>query len=143
MSDGNPGTMGCVSEILKDAANIDSDNFAGLLGPLLSLDMYNIYGADLYKFYNDYCYKNVVMMIAVLRAVQLGKYSVKELKDMIYGDSGRGFDMFANVAKLYSLVQDQLPRFNGGKSLFQVVKEVIPSHSHFAIKTPEGTVIDA
>ena len=39
MSDGNPGTMGCVSEILKDTANIDSDNFAGPLGPLLSLDM--------------------------------------------------------------------------------------------------------
>jgi hypothetical protein len=142
MSDGNPGAMGCISEILINAANIDPDNFAGPFGPLLSLDMYNIYGTDLYKFYNDCCHKNLVMVIAVLRATQLGKYSVKELKDMIHGDGGRGFDMSTKATELYSLVQDQLPRFNGGKPLFQVAKEVIPSHSHSAVKTPEGVVVE-
>jgi hypothetical protein len=112
MSEGNPGAMNVLTNILSPETNkIDPDNIIGGIGVLLSLDTHGIYGADIYILYNDICRNDMVKMLAVLRAVQLGFFSENILKDACHRQDRSGVDMIP-VNDLYVKVKEELPNFN-------------------------------
>lgn len=111
MSEGNPGAMNAIMEILKPESNeIDPDAFMGGMGVILSLDTLEIYGTDIYILHNDICDRNMVKMFAVLRAHQLGFLNGSVLKDACHRQDRSGKQMI-NVDELYEKVKKQLPNF--------------------------------
>lgn len=112
LSDGNPGAVRVCVEMLREGERIDPDAFAGGLAPLVSLDSFAIYGADIWCLYKDVCKENLVHTIAALRAVQLGFLSQSKLKHAIQ-NRGDGVDPVA----LFETVCDRLPRFKAANAL--------------------------
>ena len=72
MSDGNPGAIQALGAIINQSAAIDPQSALGGMGPILSLDTHQIYGADIYVLYSDKCQRNVRKLLVLLRACQLG-----------------------------------------------------------------------
>jgi hypothetical protein len=82
MSDGNPGAVTTLIEVIKNGEKIDPQSaFAGV-GSILLLDSFGIYGSSIYILYNDKCNKNIRKFIMLLRAVQLGFLRVDRLKKL-------------------------------------------------------------
>jgi hypothetical protein len=82
MSDGNPGAVTTLIEVIKNGEKIDPQSaFAGV-GSILLLDSFGIYGSSIYILYNDKCNKNIRKFIMLLRAVQLGFIRVDRLKEL-------------------------------------------------------------
>lgn len=73
MSNGNPGAVVALSELLKF-------NDSGL-GLILWLDDFGIYGTDIYVLYSDICDKDVKKMSAVIRATAQRKFDKNILKN--------------------------------------------------------------
>lgn len=110
MSDGNPGAMNVIMEILKPN-NIDPDNALGGVGVILSLDSLGIYGSDIYILSNDICDRDLVKTLAVLRAWQLGFLNGDTLKDACSRQDRSGVKMIP-VDDLYIKVKKELPNFD-------------------------------
>lgn len=55
MSDGNPGAMDVIAQMLKEGARIDPQSFLGGLGAVLALDTHRIYGPRIWMLYKDVC----------------------------------------------------------------------------------------
>lgn len=106
LSKGNPGAMCACMDILGNGAKIDPGSALGGLGALLSLDTYHIYESRIWMLYKDVCGENLIKMIAVLRACQLGLLDISDLNHAIdnYGD---GIDVNA----LEEQVRERLPAF--------------------------------
>jgi hypothetical protein len=82
MSDGNPGAVTTLIEVIKNDGRVDPQSaFAGV-GSILLLDSFGIYGSSIYILYNDKCNKNIRKFIMLLRAVQLGFIRVDRLKEL-------------------------------------------------------------
>ena len=106
MSGGNPGALTTCLRILKDASEIDPDNFLGGMGVLMDLDSLGIYGSDIWMLYKDVCGKNLATTIAVLRSWQLGITPEDKLKHAI-SNRGAGLD----IQNIISQVTNRLPAF--------------------------------
>ena len=106
MGEGNPGAILVCAMMLKRGGEIDPDDFAGGLGPLLSMDTLGIYGSRIWMLYKDVCGEDLRVTCAVLRAHQLGYISSGALKDAI-DNYGEGIDVPALVEK----VEERLPNF--------------------------------
>ena len=79
-SEGNPGALRVVMELLTHTKYIDTqDAFQGL-GAIMGLDNLDCYGSKIWVFYKDVCEEDLSMMLVLLRAVQLGMLSESELK---------------------------------------------------------------
>ena len=111
MSDGDPGAMTTLMEILKNGETIDPDGVMGGLGPILLLDTFEIYGTDIYVLWSDICGRKINKMLAVLRACQLGMFSPSILKDACSRQDYSGKEM-VSVEELYLKVKKQLPKFD-------------------------------
>ena len=92
MSDGNPGAITAMSDILKEAADIDPQSAMGGMGPILMLDTWEIYGTDIYVLWSDKCQRDVRKMLMLLRATQLGFLNNSRLKEMA-SDQMRKIDL--------------------------------------------------
>lgn len=114
MSEGNPGAMTALMEILVKGEKIDPDSFMGGLGAVLDLDTNGIYGTDIYVFYSDICDRNVTKMLSVLRACQLGFFSRNVLSDACSRQDYSGKKMIP-VDELYLKVKERLPNFNSNE----------------------------
>lgn len=111
MAEGNPGAISALSEIMKNAKNIDPQAFAGYLGVFLSLDAYGIYGTSIYILYNDKCNKDVRRMMMLLRATQLGLFLPMKLKELA-ADQSRQINLTeAEFLELDQKVCEQLVEF--------------------------------
>jgi hypothetical protein len=108
MSEGNPGALRVVMDMMKDGGAIDPDSWAGGLGAVLGLDSHGIYGSRIWMLYKDVCKEDLVSMLAVLRACQLGHISEATLHQAI-DNYGQGIDLDEVVAG----VKEALPRFGG------------------------------
>lgn len=110
MADGNPGAATAMIAIMKDAEKIDPDSALGGLGNILQLDDIGIYGTDIYVLWSDICERDSVKFIGVLRAVQLGFFDRRILKDAASRQdySGRGM---VPVDELLIKVREVLPEF--------------------------------
>lgn len=82
MSDGNPGAVMALMEISEKAGSIDPQSALGGIGPILSLDTWEIYGSSIYVLFNDKAGRDVRKLLVLLRATQLGLFSVAKLQQM-------------------------------------------------------------
>jgi hypothetical protein len=114
MSEGNPGALNALMQILSRSKEIDPDDVLGGLGTILHLDTLEIYGTDIYILYNDICDRNLAFMLAVLRAVQLGLFKDSVLKDACHRQDRSG-KALVPVEDLYSKVKERLPNFDCSK----------------------------
>lgn len=111
MCEGNSGAMQILMEMLSPKTNeIDLDNMLGGIGAVLMLDTIGIYGGDIYVLHNDICGRDMVMTIAVIRAVQLGFLDGPTLKNACGRKDRSGKDMVP-VEELYKKVKERLPAF--------------------------------
>lgn len=107
MSDGNPGALTVLMRAMEDGPAIDPQSALGDICVPLSLDTYGIYGSEIWVLYKDVCGQDLVMMLALLRAVQLGIMPQFDLKDAI----ARHRMTDERKAELLVSVKERLPRF--------------------------------
>lgn len=110
MSDGNPGAMNVLMQMLKPN-NIDPNDRMGGLGAILLMDTYGIYGTDIYILNNDICDRDLAKTLAVLRATQMGMFSSSVLKDACHRQDRSGRELVP-VEDLYLKVKERLPNFD-------------------------------
>jgi len=72
ISQGNPGAMTAIMNLMKETPMIDSDSIFSEMGPILMFDEYEIYGTDIYILWNDKCQKDCRKVNLLIRATQLG-----------------------------------------------------------------------
>lgn len=110
MTEGNKGAMSVIMKLSAHSKEIDPDAFGGGLSNILLLDTLNIYGWRIWGLFKDVCKENLTLMIAVLRAYQMGQLA-GVTKDALYHaieNRGEGIDPNAALAA----VVEQLPNFN-------------------------------
>lgn len=110
MSDGHPGALNALLEILK-SDSIDPDAALGGLGTILLLDSFGIYGSDIYILHCDICNRDLPKTLAVLRAVQLGFFDRETLRDACHRQDRSGKSLIP-VDDLYAKVKERLPNFD-------------------------------
>lgn len=111
MSDGKPGALNALMELMKKGESIDPDSAMGGLGLILILDTYGIYGTDIYVLHNDICRREINLMIACLRACQLGLFPSATLKQACARQDRSGTSLVIPDALLLA-VKERLPKFD-------------------------------
>jgi hypothetical protein len=106
MAEGNPGAIVVLSSIFKHSAEIDPKRMDPVLIVLVMDGELQLYGSRIWQLFADECGKSLPHMIAVLRAVQLGIISFREVNNAL--DSGGKLD----VEDIMLKVQARLPDFN-------------------------------
>ena len=101
-----------VEKLVDHATRFDPDSFVGGLGTIMQFDNMDIYGSKIWLFYKDLCGEDIVKVIALARAIQLGIIPERDVKRVIDGMADYqpyeiNFDLDTVVAK----VQEQLPEF--------------------------------
>jgi hypothetical protein len=104
--EGNPGAVNVVVQMTTKGRKIDPDSAFGDLSGLISLDTQGIYGPRIWMLYKDVCKEDIVITLGLLRAVQLGLLSNRELQHAI-DNYGEGID----VEDLLTKVKERLPNF--------------------------------
>ena len=112
VGEGNPGALRVCMDIVKEGKQIDPDNIVGGIGVLLSLDDMGIYGSRIWMFFKDVCGENLVGMLSVLRARQLGFISDTTINFAI-DNYGKGID----VKDCYKKVKERLPKFANNRTM--------------------------
>ena len=92
MSEGNPGALRVVMELLTDGGKIDTQDVFEGFGSVMGLDNLDLYGPKIWMLYKDVCGENLSLMIVVLRAVQLGHVSDADVKHAV-DNYGEGLDL--------------------------------------------------
>ena len=105
LSEGSPGAITVLGETLKQAAFIDPDAAMPLLH-VLDFDTLGIYGSRIWMLYKDVCKQDMVSMLAVLRAWQLGILHETVVHHAI-DNMGEGI----NVPDIVDKVKAELPNF--------------------------------
>ncbi len=118
MSDGNPGALTVMLQLLDIVPKIDPDNLMGGLGTILLLDSYGIYGTDIYILHNDICERDFVKTVSVLRATQMGFLPSAKLVDACSRQDRSGKALIP-VEELYLKVKEALPDFDKKKEEVQ------------------------
>jgi hypothetical protein len=111
ISEGNIGAITILMRLLKCYDKIDPDAAFGSITPMLSLDARGIYGSKIWVLYKDVCDENLVNMIGVLRAVQLGILHPDILNRAIDGSTSVLEAVELDVPGLLAKVRAQLPNF--------------------------------
>ena len=106
LSKGNPGAISVLTQMIKHTTTIDPDAAMGPLAHLLNLDSFSIYGPRIWMLYKDVCKQDLATMLAVLRAVQLGKLSRGTMNHAI-DNYGEGMD----IVSVIDIVKKELPNF--------------------------------
>ena len=96
-------------ELLTYGRMIDVDDLFEGFGTVMGLDSLGIHGDKIRQFY-EMCDRNIVKMIAVSRAHQLGQLAGVTREKLMYAiaNNGEGIDVDAAV----TAVKERLPRFN-------------------------------
>ena len=107
LSEGNPGAISVIMQMKISAGTIDPQNFMGSLGSIFFLDSLCIYGSRIWMLYKDVCEQDIKLVVAMLRAVQLGIINAKTLNRAI-DNYGAGLDVKAVLAS----VKEKLVEFD-------------------------------
>lgn len=108
MSGGNPGALTVLMKTIEAGPKIDPQSALGPISALLSLDTLDIYDSKIWILYKDVCGQDMVLMLALLRAVQMGIMSESGLHDFIaYPRETTD----ARKAELLAAVKEQLVEF--------------------------------
>lgn len=106
MAGGNPGALTVCLKTMQNESQIDPDSFLGGIGAILSMDTLGIYEHRIWMLYKDVCGQDLIKMLGILRANQLGFLSASILNSAI-DNRGDGVD----VDDMLKKVQERLPRF--------------------------------
>lgn len=93
MSEGNPGAMTVMAQILQHGNEIDPAGFEPVM-KILMLDTWGIYGSDIWVLYKNICGQNIANLITLIRAAQLGMID-KPGKILIEGNPKYDFPSIA------------------------------------------------
>lgn len=104
-AEGNPGAITVLSQLFKESPAIDPDAAFEGMSPLFSLDNLDCYGSDIWVLYKDVCGQDIVKMLGVLRAIQLGFVSDGTVKAAMTGGGS------VDPAALLEQVKERLPDF--------------------------------
>lgn len=107
MADGNPGAITVLLKLLEQGEAIDPDAAFGGFANIMSLDTHDIYGSEIWMFYKDLCDQDLINMIGLMRAVQLGFLSESALRSAIQQGAPSADWITEHVAK----VREYLPNF--------------------------------
>jgi len=120
MSEGNPGAASVLMQILDKGEKIDPQGMFGGLGAILDLDTHGIYGPRIWMLFKDVCKQDLVSMLAVLRADQLGQLAgcTDAAIDHAIDNYGEGLD----IPKIVAAVKEQLEDF--GKTADSTAEEI-------------------
>ena len=111
MSEGNPGAMMSIMEIMQKHDEIDPQAVMGGLGAIMILDTWSIYGTDIYVLFNDKCGRDVRTMLMIMRATQLGFFCHVKLRQLA-ADQMREVNITADeLAELDKKVCERLTQF--------------------------------
>lgn len=106
MSGNIPGAIKVCVGLLNKGEEIDPDVVFGGLGILLMFDMYHIYNERIWKLYRYVCGQDLTKTVAVVRACQLGLFSIDKVQHAI-DHNGEGVDPDELIVK----VKERLPNF--------------------------------
>lgn len=82
MAEGNPGAVIAMIDILAKHDEIDPQAMFGGLGAIMLLDIWGIYGTEIYILFNDKCNRDVRKMLILMRSCQLGFLPQSKLNEM-------------------------------------------------------------
>jgi len=116
MSEGNPGGVTVLLQLMKENPKLDPDDCFGELGAVISLDNRGIYGSNIWVLYKHVCGESVLNMLAVLRGVQLGLLDESLVDNAILK---RGS---LDIPDILNKVRARLPRFGGADAVSQAPK---------------------
>jgi hypothetical protein len=85
VSGGVPGTLAVIAGITAEYRKVDPDNTMGIFGYLLTMDAFQVYDGDLWNIHSRLCEMQIVKTIAILRALQLGILTTKEINIYLKG----------------------------------------------------------
>lgn len=106
MSGEIPGAAKVYVELLSKGEVIDPDGALGGLGIILMFDTYGIYEDRIWKLYRYVCGQDLTKTVAVIRACQLGIFSIDKVQYAI-DHNGEG----VNSDELLAKVKERLPNF--------------------------------
>ena len=106
MSEGNPGALRVLCELLSKGGDIDPDSAMGGFANILNLDSLGIYESRIWKLYKDVCGEYIPKVVLVLRGWQLGCILDSQINEAI--DHGAEIDFRLLTQK----VKANLPNFN-------------------------------
>jgi hypothetical protein len=109
LSEGNPGAVTVMSRLFQEAPSIDPQAALGGYGYLFDLDALSIYGPRIWMLYKDVCKEDLLSMVALLRANQLGFLNESSLNNAI-DNYGQGIDL----PEILKRVEEELEEFNKG-----------------------------
>jgi hypothetical protein len=109
LSEGNPGALTTLLSIYHEGEKIDPDAVGGGLMTLLHVDSLGIYGPRIWMLYKDVCDSDIINVLGVLRAVQLGIISRHLLDKAI--DSMNREEPRLDIPELLNKVREELPNF--------------------------------
>jgi hypothetical protein len=105
MSNGNPGAMNVIILLFQEEPFVDPDSFLPGVGTILALDSVGIYSERIWMLYKDVCKENIVDLIGLMRAWQMGFVDRNILLSSIDDPS------LVNVRELVDKVKKDLPKF--------------------------------
>ena len=98
MSEGNPGALTCVMEMLrKDDWYKNAPGFM----LVLNLDSIGVYGEKLYMLWSDCCGRDLNKLDLVLRNWQMGKLSKTDIHKNLSGGYGKPFENLVPFEELF------------------------------------------
>ncbi len=106
MSGEIPGAAKVCVELLNKGEEIDPDGALGGMGIIWMFDMYHIYDERIWKLYRYVCGQDLIKTVAVIRACQLGLFSIDKVQYAI-DHNGDG----VNADELLAKVKERLPYF--------------------------------
>jgi hypothetical protein len=112
LSEGNPGALTVLLELFRREPTIDPDSAFPQIGTLLAFDDLGIYGSKIWICYKDVCGSDIVKLIALFRARQLGLISSYEIERAIEMAGAKG-ERTIDLDVLLARVKARLPRFAG------------------------------
>ena len=111
MSKGVPGAAIVLATLLKCNSIVDPDSGIGEFGTILMLDDMEVYGSDIWLLYKDICGENIVNLVGVVRAMQLGFISKEQIKAAI-ASRRTAAPIDLPVGELLKQVKARLAAFN-------------------------------
>ncbi len=120
MSDGNPGGLAAIMNLIKDGEAIDPQGAMGGLGNVLLLDTLGIYGTEIYVLHNDQCNRDTRELCMLLRAYQLGYISGERLQKIAGSQMRDTLLSKEEMDDLDAKVTKRLPDFQPRKEVVEV-----------------------
>lgn len=107
MSEGNPGAITVLIQLIKNEKYIDPDSAFSEYGvsTMLGLDELGIYGPNIWVLYKDICGQDIENVVGICRAVQLGFLPSHKFVEVI--TQSKSIDVDDYIQK----VKDRLPNF--------------------------------